>query len=120
MEQNNKSIGGLVITEDVIAKMASVAALEVAGVAGVVAKPVDIKGVFAKNKTARAVRVTANENEIVIDIFIATKADAKITEVAEAVQSNVKNTVQNMTGSAVTKVNVHVADIDFGTAANQN
>ena len=35
------------------------------------------------------------------------------TKVAEAVQAKIKDDIQNMTGSAVTKVNVVVADVEF-------
>lgn len=111
--KSTKGVGGLIITEEVIAKMASTAALEVAGVAGMAGLPMGKGGLFSKMVPAKAVRVSARDNDIVIDVFIAVKRDVRITDVAEAVQKNVKETVQNMTGNAVTKVNVHVADIDF-------
>ena len=36
-------------------------------------------------------------------------------EVAQKVQANVKEKVQNMTGSAVSRVNVTVADVELET-----
>ena len=37
-------------------------------------------------------------------------------EVAEAVQQNVKEKIQTMTGTAVTRVNVNIEDLDFAEA----
>ena len=37
----------------------------------------------------------------------------KLKDIAEAVQRNVKEKLQNMIGSAVTNVNVYVSDIRF-------
>lgn len=110
---DNKAVGGLIITEDVIAKMASVAAQEVDGVAGLVKKPSDIKSVFSKGAEAKAVRVTIKDSIINIEIHISVKENHKVTTIAEAVQKNVKTTVQNMTGSAVTRVDVFIEDVVF-------
>lgn len=111
--KSSKGVGGLIITEEVIAKMSSTAAMEVAGVAGMSCQPVDKTGILSKVVPPKAVRVSTKDGEIAIDVFIAVKRDVRITDVAEAVQKNVKETVQNMTGSVVTKVNVHVADIEL-------
>ena len=45
---NKENSYGLEINDDVVIKMASVAALEIAGVAGLVSKTTDIKEVFSK------------------------------------------------------------------------
>ncbi len=117
--KNTKGVGGLIITEEVLVKMASTAALEVAGVAGMTALPAEKTGILSKVVPPKAVKVSTRDNEVVIDLYIAVKRDVRITDVAEAVQKNVKETVQNMTGNAVTKVNVHIADIQFEEAAGQ-
>lgn len=111
--KRNKNIAGVVISEDVIAKMVGVAALEIDGVAAVVPKPADIKGVF-RDKSSQAVHVRFADNEIYIDAYLKLKSGAKIISVCEAVQENVKSQIQNMTGRAVAKVNVFVVDVDLG------
>ena len=47
-------------------------------------------------------------------VYIIVAKEANVKQVAEKVQENVKDKVQTMTGTAVTKVNVTVADIKFG------
>lgn len=120
MEDNrNKAVGGLVISEEVIAQIAGVAAKDVKGVKGLVARPSDIRGILKKQRSASAVQVAVNDSTIAIDIFLCLKLGARIPEVSEAVQSSVKEAVQNMTGKVVTKVNVHIQDIDLTDDAGQ-
>ncbi len=108
-EQTYKSTdGSCIISEEVIATIACNAALEVEGVAEMAQRPMNIRGVMA-SAAARAVAVVSNANETVLDVYIRPKMDAHIPTMAEAVQTAVKNAVQSMTGSPVTKVNIHVA-----------
>ena len=46
-----------------------------------------------------------------IDVFVCVKANIKVKDVAEEIQKNVKTRVQDMTGNAITRVNVHIADV---------
>ena len=108
-EQTYKSTdGSCIISEEVIATIACNAALEVDGVAEMGQRPINIRGVMA-SASSRAVAVVSNANETVLDVYIRPKMDAHIPTMAEAVQTAVKNAVQSMTGSPVTKVNIHVA-----------
>ncbi len=108
-EQTYKATdGSCIISEEVIATIACNAALEVDGVAEMGQRPINIRGVMA-SAAARAVSVVSNANETVLDVYVRPKMDAHIPTMAEAVQTAVKNAVQSMTGSPVTKVNIHVA-----------
>ena len=104
------SEGSCIISEDVIASIASSAALEVPGVAGMAQRPADIRGIIG-NAAAKAVRVLNNESETILDVYINIKLGARIPDVAPAVQHGVKVAVQSMTGKPVNKVNVHIAGI---------
>ena len=112
-ENTTKTVGDLVISEEVIAKIASVAAKDVPGVKDVVAAPADIKGFIRKARSVPAVRVSNIENAMTIDISLRLAPGARIPEVSQAVQMGVKNAVQGMTGRVVNKVNVTIQDIDL-------
>lgn len=112
-----KLTGELAISEDVIAKIAGVAAKDVAGVAKLVALPSNIRGMVRKDRAAKAVRVTAMESAMTIDIAIAAKADVKLTELCAKVQKAVKSSVQNMLNRPVARVNVIVNDVVMPTKA---
>ena len=105
------SEGSCIISEDVIATIASTAALEVQGVASMAQRPTDIRGLIS-SAAAKSVKVLNNENETSIDVYVNLRLGVRIQDVA-GVQHGVKVAVQSMTGKPVTKVNVHVAGIVF-------
>ena len=117
MKDTNAS-GNTVISEEVIATIASSAALEVEGVASMAQKPADLKGLVS-SAAERSVKVITVNDENILDLYVNLKSSAKIPDVSLAVQKNVKSEVQAMTGKPVTKINVHVAGIVFDEEANE-
>lgn len=59
------SEGSCIISEDVIATIASTAALEVQGVASMAQRPTDIRGLIS-TAAAKSVKVLNNENETIM------------------------------------------------------
>lgn len=102
---------GLAINNEVIARMAEMAALETKGVAAMGAKTTSLKNLL--NKGSKSVNVSTEHGIINIELFIKVNADEKAADIAERVQKGVKEKLQGMTGSAVTKVNVVVTDVEF-------
>ena len=68
---------------------------------------------FNSSSAAKAVHVSTSGSGTVIDIYVRLKEGYKISALAERIQKNVKEQVQNMTGTVVTRVNVHVCEIDL-------
>lgn len=108
---NNKT--ELSVNTEVIEKMAEIAAKEVDGVAGLSKKTIDLKGIVKSKNAFKGVKVENINGAIEISVFLCVKQNARVKEVAEKVQSNIKEKIQSMTGNAVTQVNVNVADIEF-------
>ncbi len=114
--QNNGSkdkIGKLKISEEVIATIASLAASDVAGVAALVPNTANLKGYLRKNPSAKAVKIELNDNIAIINVYVKLKFGAKIPAVADGIQRNVKESVQNMTGIAVSRVNVFISGLSL-------
>ncbi len=103
----------LSVSTDVLEKMAVLAAQEIDGVKGIAKKAIDIKGAIKSKTVVKGVKIESINGAITINIYICVDANAKMREVAEAVQQNVKDKIQTMTGTAVTRVNVNIEDIDF-------
>lgn len=103
----------LSINNEVLAKMAGMAALDTEGVAGLAKFPADVKTIFTTGEFTRSVKITNNNGCVNIDVYIKVASNFIATKVAEAVQSKIKEDIQSMTGSAITKVNVVVADVEF-------
>ncbi len=102
--------GRCIISEEVIATIASTAALEVEGVAGLATRIPELRNLMG-SAASKAVAVINNENETVVDIYLNLKEGVRIPDVAGEVQREIKSAVQSMTGKPVTKINVHVAGI---------
>ena len=109
--ENNKT--ELSVNTEVLEKMAEIAAKEVEGVAGLSKKSIDLKGIVKTKNAFKGVKVESINGAIEISVYICLKQNAKARDVAEKVQSNIKDKIQTMTGNAVTQVNVIVADIEI-------
>lgn len=114
--QNNFSekidnIGNLKISEDVVASITRIATNEVEGVAELALAPSSIKGIFKTKPVNNSVSVDLNDGVAVIDVYLKIKYGAKVQSVASEIQKKIKDSVQNMTSIAVSKVNIHVSGI---------
>ncbi len=109
----------LSVNTEVLAKMAEIAAKEVEGVAGLAKKAIDLKNAVKTKTPFTGVKVESVNGALKINVYISVKKDALVKEVAEKVQENIKEKIQTMTGTAVTQVNVSVADVELEEATEE-
>lgn len=104
--------GNVKIADDVIATIAAVAAESIDGVvelqSTLKASVTDMLGV--KN-LAKGVKVSAGENEAIIDLFLTVEYGKNIVSVSKEVQEKVKEAIETMTSLNVIEVNIHVSGI---------
>ena len=114
--------GNLVISEEVISSIAVNAAKDVEGVSSFSNRPVDVISTIKKGsfKVMSPVRINQSGEDISVNIYLNIEPNKKIKTVAQNVQNNVKEAIQNMTGRLVSKVNVIIAGIDFEESAGSN
>lgn len=111
-----KKTSGLAINNEAVIQIAGIAALEVEGVAGLAKRPAQLRNFKSimsgsRSRHSKSVGFSTDNGAIVLDVFITVYDNIKVKDVAEAVQLNVKDKVQSMTGNAVATVNVHVDDL---------
>lgn len=106
---NTPQKGDCIISDDVITTITISAALEVPGVASMARRGVKL----VNGKPAKAVKVTTENDEIMLDVYLNLFASCRIPDVSAEVQKRVKSEVQDMTGKPVTKVNIHVEGVVF-------
>ena len=104
------SAGSLKVSNEVISKIAELAATEISGVAAEDGKLSVAQSLIPPILNA-PVKVSVSKEAAVIDVSIVTEQGSKAVNVASAVQENVKSAVQNMTGIPVSKVNVNIVGI---------
>jgi uncharacterized alkaline shock family protein YloU len=109
-----ENIGVVKISDEVVSVIAGIAAQEIDGVLdaqmGVASNLTNIfKG--KRNTTAKASKVTLEEDKAIIDMNVSVEYGRKIMDVVAQVQDNVKKTVEAMTGLYVEAVNIYVQNI---------
>lgn len=114
--------GSLTISEEVISSIATNAAKDVDGVSSFSNRPVDVVSTIKNGslKVMSPVRISQNDENMNISIYINLEPGKKIRDVANNVQHNVKEAIENMTGNPVGKVNVVIAGIDFNESGDSN
>ncbi|SHM51535.1 Uncharacterized conserved protein YloU, alkaline shock protein (Asp23) family [Caldanaerovirga acetigignens] len=119
MEPTNGK-GSVKITDEVVSIIAGLAATEVEGVAGMSGGFAGgIAEMLGRKNLSKGVKVQVGEKEVVADIYIIVNYGVRIPEVAWKVQENVKKAIENMTGLAVTEVNIHVQGVNFGQQSKE-
>ena len=110
-----KDKGNVIISDEALASIATNAAKDVEGVSSFSNRPVDVVNTIKNGslKVASPVRIQQNGEDVSLSIYINLAPNQVIKTVAQAVQKNVKEAIQNMTGALVKKVNVIVTGIDF-------
>ena len=108
-EQENGSVR---IADSVIASIAGIAAIEVDGVARLNGNITgEIVSKIGMNVLSKGVRVAISGGIVKIQLNCVMVYGVNIQEVTNTVQERVKQTVENMTGLTVDKVNVHVVAV---------
>jgi uncharacterized alkaline shock family protein YloU len=107
--------GGTSISDNVVSKIAGIAAQEVEGIqmGGGTARAVSgfLDSVTSSGGLARGVSVQVGEEEAAIDLTLAVEYGRPVPQVSEAVRHNVINRVENLTGFRVVEVNITVNDV---------
>lgn len=110
---NEKSVGIVKISDEVVRVIAGIAAEEVDGIVefqhGVSNNLTQIlKG---KKTSGKSVRVTLNEDKAIIELDVSVEYGVKIPEIISQAQENIKSTVEALTGLSVESVDVYVQNI---------
>lgn len=107
-------MGAVRIANEVVAIVASLAAIEVPGLSGMSGGVVGgIAERLGRKNLSKGVKVEVGEREAAIDLYVIVDFGVRIPDVATQVQTSVKRAVETMTGLKVVEVNVHVQGVAF-------
>ncbi|MBQ3552874.1 MAG: Asp23/Gls24 family envelope stress response protein [Clostridia bacterium] len=106
--------GRILFSADVISTIAGLAAGEVDGVTAMSGNVVEgFTELFGKKNLTKGIKAEINDNSVNIAISVIVEYGYRINEVCANVQTNVKNSVETMTGLNVRAVNIYVQSISF-------
>lgn len=107
-------MGIIKVADEVVAIIAGLSATEVNGVAGMSGGvSAGIAEMLGRKNLSKGVKVEVGEKETAIDLFVIVDFGARIPDVAQQIQRNVKNAVESMTGLKVIEINIHVQGVAF-------
>lgn len=110
----NSTLGTVEIAPEVIEVIAGIAATEVEELYA-------MRGNFAsgvaerlgKKAHSKGVKVELTDNGVIIDIYVILKFGVSIPVVAQKLQTNIRQTIANMTAIELEEINVHVVGIQM-------
>ena len=107
-------IGKVGITEEVLAVMAGIAAMDVEGTASI--NRTATRQLIAKlgmKSLADGVRVTEKDGAVNVRLNLNLDYGVSVAEVSQKVQEKVKNALESMTGLTVESVDVSIAGVEL-------
>ena len=110
-------IGSVKIADDVVARIAALAALEVDGVSAMAGNYTSdaLEKVSRKNLTKGA-KVVIGASQVQVDLALMMSYGYNIPATCQQAQTKVKASIENMTGLEVTDVNIRIAGITMPKA----
>lgn len=104
--------GSVMISQEVIASIASIAIREVDGVYGLTTgSNLDIGNILGKKNFCKGIDVKFSEDGMTISCNLVVKMGCAVMTVAKAVQEAIVEEVTNMSGTRPARVNVNVSGI---------
>lgn len=106
--------GSVRISDEVIASIAGITAVDVPGVVGMSSGLIGgMAEMMGKKNPAKGVKVQVGAREVAVDLYIIVEYGLRIPDIALQVQEKVKEAVETATGMSVIEVNVHVQGVGF-------
>lgn len=113
-------LGTVRIADDVVATIATYAAKEIEGVAGMSGNSTSnfLSRAGVKIPEAKGVKVTVDNGNVDVDVSVILDYGYNIPATSSKIQARVKSSIENMTGLNVTDVNVRIAGINVPSENN--
>lgn len=108
-----KSIGSINISEEVIAVIAGVAAVESYGIVGMTRRKLTdgVAELLGRENLTKGIDVKLEDGKVIIDLYVVVKYGTKINEVAQNVINKVQYNVEKLTGLSVRAVNINIQGV---------
>ncbi len=113
MSDNQRPAGKTTVSPEVLTTIARMAALSVPGVKDLARAPGAVRGLF-RRRVDDGVRMLIEDGLLSGDIYLVLQGSVNIREVGREVQNQVARAIQEMVGTPVARIDVHIEDIDYG------
>jgi uncharacterized alkaline shock family protein YloU len=106
-------LGKIIISEELLATLAGVTAVECFGLAGMASRKLKdgLAELLGRDNLSRGVAVHLDGDKLTVDLHVVVVYGTRIQEVAANVIKNVKRAMESQTGLTVARINVHVQGV---------
>lgn len=117
MGKELSEVGTVKIADDVVARIAALAALEVDGVSAMAGNYTsDVLEKVSRKNLTKGAKVTVGPDQVRVDLALMMAYGFNIPATCQQAQTRVKASIENMTGLEVTDVNIRIAGITMPKA----
>lgn len=110
--KQEENVGAVQIADDVVAMIASLAAVEVDGVSAMAGNITnELMSKVGMKKLTKGVRVDVLDSNVTVDLTVTMEYGYNILATCQLVQNKVKSAIENMTGLTCSDVNIRIAGI---------
>lgn len=114
-KEGSRAPGTTTMAPGVLVTLAKLTALSVPGVVDMAPLPGGVNRLFRRG-VAEGVQIQIDETFVCIDLYLILKHDTNVRNVSRKVQTEVARAIEEMIGMKVTRVDVHIEDIDYTDA----
>jgi len=112
-EHYNPARGEVRVSNEIVAKIAQIAASEIDGVADFNRGPASWLQILGFPLSGQGVKVEVGTKEVAVDLDIAVNYGSRIPEIVRNIRKNVCQRITDMTGLDVVELNIRVNNIRF-------
>lgn len=118
---DDPGLGKVQIAPEVIEVITGIAASEVEGISSMRGSfASDVVERFGKKSHSKGVKVELTQTEIIVDLYVVLDFGVSIPKIANKLQTNIRQTLKNMTALEVSEVNVHVVGVQIEQDDSEN
>jgi uncharacterized alkaline shock family protein YloU len=114
-KEGGRAPGTTTMAPGVLVTLAKLTALSVPGVADVAPLPGGVNRLFRRG-VSEGVQIQVDETCVCIDLYLILRHNTNVRDVSRKVQAEVARAIEEMIGMQVTRVDVHIEDIDYSDA----
>lgn len=114
MSDETHGVGRTTVSPAVLVAIARMAALNVPGVSGMATIPDSVR--LFRRPGEDGVRIIIQDGLVSGDIHVVLKGDVNIRDVGRDVQMQVARAIREMVGMEVSRIDVHIEDIEYEAA----
>ena len=71
------------------------------------------KNILGKDSSGKGIKLTHNENGLILDVYVIVEYKVKIPQLAWEIQGTIKREIEALTGLSVLGVNIHVQGVNL-------